>query len=170
MEAYPEYVNMVYKTFKPFDYETGEGIVVAAPKEALLRPAVFLTEKPPDLGTVWSAQERLWIQRTLLEVIAQVNKNAKNWDSAIVKQIDVFEVGNSSAQDQRSVAKAEELTEAPKIYPKGEEPPPEEAAGGGGGMSGDVRRDGANGRRRAPRHGWWWHDGRWWYGCWPRWR
>ncbi len=47
MEAYPEYVNMVYKTFKPFDYETGEGIVVAAPKEALLRPAVFLTGKAP---------------------------------------------------------------------------------------------------------------------------
>ncbi len=98
--------DMVYKTFKPFDYETGEGIVVAAPKEALLRPSVFQTEKPPDLGTVWSAQERLWIQRTLLEVVAQVNKNAKNWDSAIIKQIDVLEVGNSTAQDQRSVAKS----------------------------------------------------------------
>ena len=30
--AYKDYVDMVYKTFKPFDYETGEGIVVAAPE------------------------------------------------------------------------------------------------------------------------------------------
>ena len=42
--AYKDYVDMVYKTFKPFDYETGEGIVVAPPKEVLLRPAVFSDE------------------------------------------------------------------------------------------------------------------------------
>ena len=48
----------------------------------------FADEQLPDLGKVWAAQERLWIQRTVLDVIAQVNKNAKNWDSAIVKQID----------------------------------------------------------------------------------
>lgn len=133
MEAYPEYVTMVYKCFKPYDYETGEGIVVAAPKEVLLRPSVFQTEKPPDLGKVWSAQERLWIQRTLLEVVAQVNKNAKNWDTAIVKQIDALEVGNSTAQDQRSLAKNEQLTEAENIYPPGEEKAADEAAGGGAG-------------------------------------
>ena len=69
---------------------------------------MFQTEKPPDLGKVWSAQERLWIQRTLLEVVAQVNKNAKNWDTAIIKQIDELEVGNPIAQDQRSLAKNED--------------------------------------------------------------
>jgi len=136
MEAYPSYVTMVYKSFKPFDYETGEGIVVAAPEQGLLRPSVFQTEKPPDLGKVWSAQERLWIQRTLLEVVAQVNKNAKDWDTATIKQIDALEVGSSVAQDQRSVAKGDQLTEADKIYPPGEEAPPEEAAGGGGGGMG----------------------------------
>ena len=86
--AYTDYVDMVYKTFKPFDYETGEGIVVAAPKEALLRPAVFSDEHLPGLGKIWAAQERLWIQRTLLEVVAEVNKNAKDWDTAIIRQID----------------------------------------------------------------------------------
>ena len=40
--AYPEYVDMVYKTFNPFDYETGKGIVAAPPKEELLRPAQFI--------------------------------------------------------------------------------------------------------------------------------
>src|SRR5579885_2623942 len=80
VEAYPAYVDMVYKTFNPFDYQTGKGIVAAPPKEALLRPAQFSIEKLPKLGQVWSAQERLWIQRTLLEVVAQVNKQAKDWD------------------------------------------------------------------------------------------
>ena len=37
----PSYVAMVYKTFNPFDYETGEGVVVAPPEDALLRPAKF---------------------------------------------------------------------------------------------------------------------------------
>jgi hypothetical protein len=136
MEAYPAYVTMVYNTFKPFDYETGEGIVVAAPKEALLRPSVFDTAKPPDLGKVWAAQERLWIQRTMFEVIAQVNKNAKKWDDAIIKQIESLEVGNSNAQDQRSLANSETLEEAPKIFAKGEEPTEDSAGGGGAGMMG----------------------------------
>ena len=59
----------------------------AAPKEVLLRPAVFSDEHVPGLGKIWSAQERLWIQRTLLEVVAQVNKNAKDWNTAIIRQI-----------------------------------------------------------------------------------
>src|SRR5262249_9737674 len=42
--AYPEYVDMVYKTFDPFDYESGKGIVAAPLKEALLRPSHFETE------------------------------------------------------------------------------------------------------------------------------
>ena len=110
--AYKDYVDMVYKTFKPFDYETGEGIVAAPPKEVLLRPAVFSDEHVPGLSKIWSAQERLWIQRTLLEVVAQVNKNAKDWNSAIIRQIEAIEVGNPNAQDQHSLAKNEELEEA----------------------------------------------------------
>jgi hypothetical protein len=118
--AYKDYVDMVYKTFKPFDYETGEGIVAAPPKEVLLRPSVFSDEKVPGLGRIWSAQERLWIQRTLLEVVAQVNKNAKDWNSAIIRQIEAIEVGNPDSQDQQSLAKNEELVEAEKILAPGE--------------------------------------------------
>ena len=101
--AYKDYVDMVYKTFKPFDFESGEGIVVAPPKDALLRPSEFSEEHVPGLSAIWSAQERLWIQRTLLEVVAQVNKNAnaKDWSSAIIRQIEGIEVGSPVAQDQR---------------------------------------------------------------------
>ena len=133
--AYPAYVDMVYKTFVPFNYETGEGIVAAPPKEALLRPVFFSDSDKPNLGKIWAAQERLWIQHTVLEVIREVNKDAKNWDAAIVKQIDVLEVGNPLAQDQRSLANAEELKKADPIYAPGEEAAATEAeaAGGGGG-------------------------------------
>ena len=118
--AYPDYVDMVYKTFHPFDYETGEGIVAAPPKDALLRPVQFSDQERPDLGKVWAAQERLWIQHTVLDVIAQVNKKATNWDSAIVKEIEVLEVGNPMAQDQRSLANQEELKKADEILAPGQ--------------------------------------------------
>ncbi|HZW30380.1 MAG TPA: hypothetical protein VFF52_06695, partial [Isosphaeraceae bacterium] len=133
--AYPAYVDMVYKTFRPFNYETGEGIVAAPPKESLLRPAVFQVQSPPDMGKVWASQERLWIQHTLLDVVDQVNRhaNAKDWDSAIIKQINQIEVGNPLAQDQRSLAKSETLEQLPGIYAPGEEPTAEDTSGGGAG-------------------------------------
>lgn len=121
IEAYPEYVDEVYRVFHPFDYETGTGIVAAPSKEALLRPLVFDPTKLPELGVIWAGQERLWIQRTLLEVVAQVNKKAKDWDSAIIKQINLMEVGNPVAQDQRSIAKGEQLEESEPIKAPGSE-------------------------------------------------
>src|SRR5262249_16349635 len=121
IEAYPAYVDMVYKTFNPFNFETGEGVVSAPAKEMLLRPAGFNMEKLPTLGKVWASQERLWIQRTMLEVIRAVNGQAKNWDSAIVKEITVLEVGAQEAQDQRSLSKGEQLTKAEDILSPGQQ-------------------------------------------------
>jgi hypothetical protein len=131
--AYQDYVDKVYKSFHPFDPETGEGIVSAPPKETLLRPVTVDIAKLPELGKVWAAQERLWIQRTVLEVVAQVNKNAKDWDSAIIRQVNMLEVGNDVAQDQRSIAKGETLTEAEAITAPGTEQPAADTGGGAGG-------------------------------------
>src|SRR5262249_14485768 len=119
-------------------YETGAGIVAAPTKEALLRPAIFQVEHPPELGKVWASQERLWIQRTLLDVVAQVNNhaNAKDWDSAIIKEIKRLEVANPMAQDQPSLAKSEQREQAPGIYAPGQEPQAEDTAGPGGGGAG----------------------------------
>jgi hypothetical protein len=147
--AYPAYVSMVYKTFNPFNYETGEGVVSAPPESALLLPVQFDDEHLPDLGKIWAAQERLWIQRTVLEVIAEVNKTAKKWDEAIIRQIVSLEVGSPETQDQRSLAKAETLEESKPIYAPGEEPAADGTAatadpmagkGGGMGMMGGSRR------------------------------
>jgi len=149
IEAYPKYVEEVYRVFKPFDYEQGEGIVAAPSKEALLRPLVFDQTKLPELGKIWAGQERLWIQRTVLEVVAQVNKKAKDWDSAIVKQINILEVGNPVAQDQRSIAKGEQLEESEAIKAPGSEDAETAqapAAGGGYGSRMESMMRGAMGR------------------------
>ena len=136
IQAYPEYVDRVYSVCNPFNYETGAGVVAAPPKEVLLRPSVFDPTKLPDLGKIWAGQERLWTQRTVLEVVAQVNKQAKDWDSAIIKQINLLEVGNQVAQDQQSIAKGEQLEESEAIKAPGQEAEEEKAAAGGGmGMS-----------------------------------
>jgi hypothetical protein len=113
--AYPKFVTEVYKTFSPFDVVEGTGLVSAPAEDVLLHPFQFTIENPPELGKVWAAQERLWTQRTILEVIAKVNKDAKDWNTAIVKQINLLEVGNGTAQDQKSIAKGDALNEAPAI-------------------------------------------------------
>jgi len=145
IEAYDAYVSMVYKTCNPFDFETGTGIVATPGQEQLLRPTKFDQEHLPDLGKVWAAQERLWIQRTLLEVVAEVNKNAKRWDEASIRQIVALEVGNPSAQDQRSLAKNEQLEPAKGIYAKGEEPPADSGGGTGPGVGSSVSLPGGKG-------------------------
>jgi hypothetical protein len=123
VNAYSKFVTQAYQTFHPFDPIEGTGIVAAPTQELLLRPASFTVEAPPELGKVWAAQERLWIQRTLLQVIAEVNKNASSWDSAYVKQIDLLEVGSPLAQDQVSMVHRGTLEEAPAITNPAAPPP-----------------------------------------------
>ena len=103
-QAYDEYVEQVYSTFKPFDYKTGKGIVAAPPMAALLRPVKFREGVRTTLGDVWAAQRKLWIERTMFDVIAKVNarSKAKDWDSAAIKQIVLLEVANALALDQKT--------------------------------------------------------------------
>jgi hypothetical protein len=136
IEAFPEYVTKVYQCFKPFNYETGEGIVVAPPEPVLLRAPHFIQEDLPELGKIWATQERLWVQRGVLEVVAQVNKNASEWDGAIVKEIDELQVGVPVAQDQRSLAKNETLDPAPAITNPAEPVPDTSAASATAGAAG----------------------------------
>jgi hypothetical protein len=107
--TYEPYVDTVYKSFRPFDYDSGEGVVSAPSRDALLRPAFFSADAPPTLGKVWESQERLWVQRTVLDVIDKVNADAKDWDSAIIKQVVALDVASSAAQDQRSFIKGDTL-------------------------------------------------------------
>jgi hypothetical protein len=139
--AYPKFVSEVYQTFKPFDVVEGTGLVSAPAEEILLRPFPFTESNPPELGRVWAAQERLWTQRTLLEVVAEVNKDAKDWNTATIKQINLLEVGNGAAQDQRSIAKGETLNEAPAIVNPAAPPPPPAEGGGTPGQAPIVQQN-----------------------------
>jgi hypothetical protein len=145
INAYPAEVTAVYQTFHPFDPVEGTGVVAAAPEEALLRPAKFEIDKPPSLGKVWAAQERLWIQRTLLDVVANVNGDAKTWDNALIKQIMALEVGTALAQDQRSIAKGEVLEESAPLDDPAKPPDPDPSAGGPSGMEGMMKSMGGGG-------------------------
>jgi hypothetical protein len=130
IEGYPAFVKDVYKCFQPFDPVDGKGVVAGPPEAELLQPSKFDIAKLPTYGKVWAAQERLWVQRALLEVVANVNKSARDWDGALVKQINLLNVGSSSAQDQRSIAKGEQAEKAPDIDDPSK-PAPADAGGGG---------------------------------------
>jgi len=125
VQVYPAYVTAVYKSFRPFDYDTGEGVVAAPSESDLLHPAAYTVDDPPSLGKVWAAQKKLWIEGVVLDVVNNVNKDADDWDSAAIKEVQVIEVANPLAQDQRSIAKGEKLKEAPEIKnPDAKEAPP----------------------------------------------
>ena len=131
VNAYPDYVKKVYEVIRPWDSKTGTGVVVTRPLEGLLFPAAFSADAPPTLKQIWDAQEKIWLQHTLLEVVNTVNKNSKSWDDAIIKQISAIDVGVESAMDQTWLAEKEEtrdkLKTAPEILP-GNPPPVEEKA------------------------------------------
>ncbi|WP_422929558.1 hypothetical protein [Singulisphaera sp. PoT] len=133
---YPKYVTSVYLSFRPFDPIEGTGVVASPPEMMLLKPAAFKEDAPPELGKVWAAQEKLWVQRTMLDVVSEVNKAAKDWDSAIIRQIDTLEVGNPTAQDQVSIGKGEELEKAEEIRAPGAPEPEAEESSASGPMAG----------------------------------
>jgi hypothetical protein len=135
-QDYPAFVTKVYQTFHPFDPIEGTGIVAAPSETQLLTPLTFKEQDHPSLGTVWSAQERLWAQRALLSVVADVNRNAKDWDSATIKQVNSIDVGTSTAQDQVSLGQGVALDEAPDLAaPDSGQAAAPAAAGGAGNLA-----------------------------------
>jgi hypothetical protein len=143
-QVYPQEVDKVYKIFRPFNFEDGTGVVAAPPRDDLLRPADFDMTKfdinnPPSYGKVWAAQQKLWIQGVVLDVVDKVNTGADTWDDAPIKEIVALQVANPLAQDQRSIAKGETLEPAPEIVKPGSESAAAAsapAATGGEGMEG----------------------------------
>jgi hypothetical protein len=137
--SYPNFVSKIYTIFKPFNYEDGTGIVVAPDEKTLLKPVAFSSDYPPELSKVWAEQERIWVVTALLDAVAKINDTvkAKTWDDAIVKQINLVEVGSQLDQDQKSVAEGITLVPADALLPDGAPPPPPAApAGGPGGTPG----------------------------------
>jgi hypothetical protein len=127
--VYQDEVKKVYELCRPFKPEDGSGVVLAPTVEGLLQPSFFDPNNPPsDLGKIWSAQEKLWVQGALLTVIDKVNKNAKDWPSATIKQINDLQVANGMALDQISIAENVTLQDAKSITRGGEAGAPAAAA------------------------------------------
>jgi len=131
--AYRDFLAQVYATCKPWDPVEGTGIVFAPEMDILLTPAPFSQDTPPPLGTVWAEQERLWVVTALLDVVAKANDavKAKDWDTAIIKQIVSLEVGTNTAEDQKSLAKGVALEPAPTLSSDGATAPAAAAAPAG---------------------------------------
>ncbi|HEV3120794.1 MAG TPA: hypothetical protein VGY53_02775 [Isosphaeraceae bacterium] len=127
--VYNDEVKQVYKICRPFNPEDGSGVVLAPTVDGLLQPIHFDPNNPPsDLGKIWAAQEKLWVLGALLNVIDKVNKSAKDWDTAPLKQINDLQVANAMALDQVSIADGVTLTDAPSITKGGEAGAPAPAA------------------------------------------
>jgi len=135
---HPEYVTSIYKSFRPFDFEKGTGVIVSPAEKGLLRPQTFDITKAPKLTEIWKEQEKLWVSQALLTVIDQVNKNAKSWEQAPIKQIVRIEVACEGAQDPMSQTKGVTLIDAPAILAPGEEAAVAEEGGAAGGAEGGM--------------------------------
>ncbi len=133
VDVYEKAVDETYAKANPWDYESGKGIVVVPDKFSLLRPSAFDPANPPSLNKVWMAQERLWIQSTLLDAVAKINGKAKDWNGAVVKQINMLEVGSPRAQDQKSLVEGKTVKVSDEIVPPGGTPASAAPAGGEGG-------------------------------------
>ncbi|MDX2035769.1 MAG: hypothetical protein SFX72_03900 [Isosphaeraceae bacterium] len=132
VQVYEEEVTRTYKKVNPWMPMEGTGIVVVPDEKSFLRPSVFDATNPPKLGKVWAAQERLWVQGSVLDAVAKINGDAKDWDGAVVKQIDLLDIGSPTAQDQKSMADGEAVEKAPAVDPEEETP----AEGGEGAQEG----------------------------------
>ena len=138
-QDYEDYAKEVFETVDPWDPVTGEGIVVTPPMEALLQTVTFDINDLPSITKIWQYQENLWVRRSILEVIAQVNQKAgaTDWESAPIKNLLTLEVGNSVAVDHRTAAEGYELKEPPEVTKGGQSlEPAAPAAGDAGGMGG----------------------------------
>ena len=53
----------------------------------MLLTAQFDSSAPPSLKEVWDAQDKLWLQRSLLEIIAQEDKSDPLSDEDLVTKL-----------------------------------------------------------------------------------
>ena len=133
--AYKDYVDMVYKVFKPFDYESGEGIVVA-PQRGAARPGRVLH------GTRAGPEQDLVRRGAALDPAhaaggrgpGQQEREGLEWRDHPRDRADRSR--QPRCPGSRSLAHSEALEEAPKILAPGETEEPAADTGGGGGFGG----------------------------------
>ncbi len=80
-------IEEMLKIVRPFQVETGEGLVVVDSNRITHRPYRSWTTRPPESKEIWDAQEDIWLLRSLLNSINNVNGNAERITEAPVREI-----------------------------------------------------------------------------------
>lgn len=134
-ESYEDEVEKVVAIVDPYDPQTEAGKLVIAPKSM---PHLFLPQQewnpyaPSD--DIWSAQEDVWLMRSIMKAIANVNASAENIAEAPVREITKLELrgGNRDAMP----SSASESTGSGGAYSGGRSEQLEAQPGLGFGQSG----------------------------------
>jgi len=84
---YGSEIEEMLKIVRPFQIETGEGLVVVDSNRITHRPYNGWTTRPPESKEIWDAQEDIWLLRSLLNSINNVNGNAERITEAPVREI-----------------------------------------------------------------------------------
>jgi len=84
---YGSEIEEMLKIVRPFQIETGEGLVVVDSNRITHRPYNAWTTRPPESKEIWDAQEDIWLLRSLLNSINNVNGNAERITEAPVREI-----------------------------------------------------------------------------------
>jgi len=84
---YGSEIEEMLKIVRPFQIETGEGLVVVDSSRVTHRPYNGWTTRPPESKEIWDAQEDIWLLRSLLNSINNVNGNAERITEAPVREI-----------------------------------------------------------------------------------
>lgn len=94
---------------------------------------------PTDDRELFLAQEQLWIQRAVLEAIAKINENAKDWRDAPIREILRISIGQEGVDIRRAAEQQGDakLNELPPTTIVGSMAPPPVPTGPGGGKQDD---------------------------------
>lgn len=86
--------------------------------------------KDPDSQAVWLAQEQIWIQRALLESIAAINANAKNWFDAPIREVQAIRLGAGAIDGKKATEIGDaKLQMLPPVEGSTAPPPPPPTGG-----------------------------------------
>lgn len=100
--AYKFEIDRARKLAKPFSLKDGTGTVDISYNTIPHVPINKWKTLPPTSQEMWDAQEDVWLVRSILEAIAEVNKGAANISESPVRQITVLELRGGTVGDDGS--------------------------------------------------------------------
>ncbi len=95
--AYKFEILRIHKLANPFSLRDGTGTIDISPNVIPHVPLSKWKTLPPSSEEMWDAQEDVWIATSIIEKIAEINKNSKNINESPIRQISVLEFRGGTA-------------------------------------------------------------------------